>query len=142
MTDLLAEEPGPGEEPLDDRQETSLIEIMVCAVKQAATGEPPVGRGTGRKLQSTKEAKQITDDKAKLTEHFMPVLPNLLGKFLADPEKIGNLMLIPQYFDLELYTTRRQEKVSFLFACFLTQSISFFPQNQLDFFLSFFTSRI
>ena len=29
MTDLLLEEPGPREEPLSDRQEASLIEIMV-----------------------------------------------------------------------------------------------------------------
>jgi hypothetical protein len=29
---------------LDDKQEASLIEIMVCCVKQAATGESPVGR--------------------------------------------------------------------------------------------------
>lgn len=50
MTDLLLEEPGPMEEPLDDRQETSLIEIMVCSIKQAATGEPPVGRGPTRKV--------------------------------------------------------------------------------------------
>ena len=35
---------------LDDRQETSLIEIMVCCVKQAATGESPVGRGPNRKV--------------------------------------------------------------------------------------------
>ena len=33
---------------LDDRQETSLIEIMVCCVKQAATGESPVGRGSAK----------------------------------------------------------------------------------------------
>lgn len=51
MTDLLLEEPGPMEEPLDDRQETSLIEIMVCSIKQAATGEPPVGRGPTRKVR-------------------------------------------------------------------------------------------
>lgn len=44
MTDLLIEENGPQEEPLDDKQETSLIEIMVCAVKQCATGEPPIGK--------------------------------------------------------------------------------------------------
>lgn len=50
MTDLLLEEPGEDEESLDDRQETSLIEIMVCSVKQAATGEPPVGRGPNRKV--------------------------------------------------------------------------------------------
>ena len=38
MTDLLLEEPGPREEPLNDKQEVSLIEIMVCCIKQAATG--------------------------------------------------------------------------------------------------------
>ncbi len=35
---------------MDDRQETSLIEIMVCCVKQSATGEYPVGRGPTRKV--------------------------------------------------------------------------------------------
>ena len=52
MSDLLLEEPGPDEEPLDDRQETSLIEIMSCCIRQAATGEPPVGRGPTRKVLS------------------------------------------------------------------------------------------
>lgn len=60
MTDLLLEEPGAHEEPLDNRQETSLIEIMVCCVKQAATGEAPVGRGPTRKASSLKEMKQVT----------------------------------------------------------------------------------
>lgn len=110
MSDLLIEEPGPQEEPLDDRQETSLIEIMVCCVKQSATGEPPVGRGPNRKQLSAKEAKQVQDDKVKLTEHFIVSLPLLLHKYIADPEKIANLMTIPQYFDLEIYTTSRQEK--------------------------------
>lgn len=50
MTDLLLEEAGPLEEALDDKQETSLIEIMVCAVRQCATGEPPIGRGPTRKV--------------------------------------------------------------------------------------------
>ena len=50
MTDLLLEEPGPSEEQLDDRQETSVIEILVCCIRQAATGEPPVGRGPSRKV--------------------------------------------------------------------------------------------
>lgn len=59
MTDLLLEEPGPHEEPLDNRQETSLIEIMVCCVKQAATGEAPVGRGPTRKVSSLREMKQV-----------------------------------------------------------------------------------
>ncbi|EEC02719.1 cohesin subunit SA-1 [Ixodes scapularis] len=110
MTDLLLEEPGPDEEQLDDRQETSLIEIMVCCTKQAATGEPPVGRGPNRKQMSNKEMKQVADDRVKLTEHFIQALPSLLSKYIADQEKIANLMVLPQYFDLEIYTSSRQEK--------------------------------
>nr|CAD7196855.1 unnamed protein product [Timema douglasi] len=109
MTDLLLEEPGPSEEALDDRQETSLIEIMVCCIKQAATGEPPVGRGPTRKILSAKELKQVQDDKTRLTEHFIQTLPLLLDKYRADPEKLANLLAIPQYFDLDIYTTSRQE---------------------------------
>ena len=64
---------------MDDRQESSLIEIMVCCVKQASTGEYPVGRGPTRKL-TAKEQKQVLDDKTKLTDHFIVVLPQLLAK--------------------------------------------------------------
>lgn len=60
MTDLLLEDPGPQEEPLDNRQETSLIEIMVCCVKQSATGDAPVGRGPNRKISSLREIKQVS----------------------------------------------------------------------------------
>ncbi len=110
MTDLLLEEPGPREEPLEDRQETSLIEIMVCCIKQCATGEPPVGRGPTRKVLSAREIRQVADDKQALTAHFIQTLPPLLRKYLPDAEKIANLLIIPQYFELEIYTTSRQEK--------------------------------
>ncbi|RWS14082.1 cohesin subunit SA-1-like protein [Dinothrombium tinctorium] len=109
MTDLLLEEPGPEEEALDDRQETSLIEIMVCCVKQAATGEPPIGRGPVRKQISTKEAKQVQDDKNRISEHFIQTLPALLDKYKTDPEKIANLMCIPQYFDLSYFTQNQDQ---------------------------------
>ncbi|KAK9879473.1 hypothetical protein WA026_006542 [Henosepilachna vigintioctopunctata] len=109
MTDLLLEEAGPNEEALDNRQETSLIEIMVCCIKQAATGEAPVGRGPTRKISSLREIKQASEDKQKLTEHFIQTLPLLLDKYSADPEKLANLLSIPQYFDLDLYTSGRQE---------------------------------
>ncbi|XP_052800827.1 cohesin subunit SA-2-like isoform X2 [Mya arenaria] len=110
MTDLLLEEPGKGEEALDDKQETSLIEIMVCCVKQAATGESPVGRGSSKQKLTTKEKQSVQDDKTKLTEHYIVALPQLLLKYLMDPEKVSNLLQIPQYFDLEIYTSSRQEK--------------------------------
>jgi len=65
---------------LDDRHETSLIEVMVCSVKQAATGEYPVGRCPTSRRPTTKEARVVSDDKAKLTEHFIVTLPQLLAK--------------------------------------------------------------
>ena len=59
---------------------------------------------------SAKEVKQVQDDKQTLTAHFIQTLPPLLRKYLPDHDKIANLMTIPQYFDLEIYTTSRQEK--------------------------------
>ncbi|XP_053606928.1 cohesin subunit SA-1 isoform X2 [Plodia interpunctella] len=110
MTDLLLEEAGPGEEALDNRQESSLIELMVCCVRQASTGEPPVGRAPRKPLSVSKDqAKLVSDDRARMTTHFIATLPALLDKFGADPEKLANLASIPQYFELELYTTTRQE---------------------------------
>ncbi|NXG11559.1 STAG2 protein, partial [Sakesphorus luctuosus] len=52
MSSLLLEEPLNGEEPLTDRQESALIEIMLCTIRQAAECHPPVGRGTGKRVGS------------------------------------------------------------------------------------------
>ncbi|KAF4795310.1 Cohesin subunit SA-1 [Turdus rufiventris] len=79
MTELLLEEPVQGEEAMSDRQESALIELMVCTIRQAAEAHPPVGRGTGK-------------------------------RYSADAEKVANLLQIPQYFDLEIYSTGRMEK--------------------------------
>lgn len=35
---------------LTDRQETALIEIMLCAIRQACECHPPVGRGSGKRV--------------------------------------------------------------------------------------------
>jgi cohesin complex subunit SA-1/2 len=37
----------------------------------------------------------------------------MLDKYRADPEKLANLLSIPQYFELDIYTTSRQEMVCF-----------------------------
>ena len=57
MTDLLVEECGPGEEDLDDSQETALIILMVASMKQVVMGEYPPGRGpaTGKRVQTAKD---------------------------------------------------------------------------------------
>ncbi|XP_015788951.1 cohesin subunit SA-1 [Tetranychus urticae] len=114
MTDLLLEEPGADEEALDDRHETVLIEIMVCAIKQSATGECPVGRIPSRKQLSNKESKQLFETKSSITKHFIVTLPLLLDKYKTDTEKIANLMTIPQYFDLSHYAQDFEQLESLL----------------------------
>lgn len=47
-----------------------------------------------------------------MTEHFIKTLPALLERYGADAEKLANLLAIPQYFDLNVYTLARQEMVS------------------------------
>ncbi|KAM4724372.1 cohesin subunit SA-1a [Anableps anableps] len=110
MTELLLEEPVQGEEMLSDRQESALIELTVCTIRQAAEAHPPVGRGTGKRVLTAKERKTQIDDKNKLTEHFIMALPMLLSKYQADAEKVANLLQIPQFFDLDVYSAGRMEK--------------------------------
>uniref|UniRef100_A0A8D0AWN7 Cohesin subunit SA n=1 Tax=Sander lucioperca TaxID=283035 RepID=A0A8D0AWN7_SANLU len=110
MTELLLEEAVQGEEVLSDRQESALIELMVCTIRQAAEAHPPVGRGTGKRVLTAKERKTQIDDKNKLTEHFIMALPMLLSKYQADSEKVANLLQIPQFFDLDVYSAGRMEK--------------------------------
>lgn len=61
-----------------------------------------------------KEIKQVQEDKAKLTEHFIKTLPLLLDKYRADADKLVNLLSFPQYFELEMYVKSRQESVSII----------------------------
>uniref|UniRef100_A0A673BZX3 Cohesin subunit SA n=1 Tax=Sphaeramia orbicularis TaxID=375764 RepID=A0A673BZX3_9TELE len=110
MISLLLDDPLPGEEALTDRQETALIEIMLCTVRQAAECHPPVGRGTGKRVMTAKEKKTQLDDRTRMTELFAVALPPLLAKYAVDAEKVTNLLQLPQFFDLEIYTTGRLEK--------------------------------
>ncbi|XP_046705064.1 cohesin subunit SA-2 isoform X2 [Silurus meridionalis] len=110
MISLLLDEPLPGEEALTDRQETALIEIMLCTIRQAAECHPPVGRGTGKRVLTAKEKKTQLDDRTRMTELFSVAMPPLLAKYSIDAEKVTNLLQLPQFFDLEIYTTGRLEK--------------------------------
>lgn len=40
---------------MSDRQESALIELMVCTIRQAAEAHPPVGRGTGKRVSYLNE---------------------------------------------------------------------------------------
>ena len=104
MTDLLLEDPLNAEDQMDDTHERYLVEIISVCVRQAATGEYPIGRKTTthRKL-TIKETKQANDDRVLLTEHFITNLPLLLTKYIADQEKLVYLLQIPTYFDLRYF---------------------------------------
>ena len=115
------------EEMLDDLHERYIVELMTCCVRQAATGEYPVARRgaqhsaggggaatssgtTGGHKMTARELKQLQDDRAALSEHFIVALPDLLDKYVADAEKLVCLLQIPTHFELAQYTLRRQEK--------------------------------
>uniref|UniRef100_A0A8C4MK77 Cohesin subunit SA n=1 Tax=Equus asinus asinus TaxID=83772 RepID=A0A8C4MK77_EQUAS len=102
LTSLLLEK----DQNLGDVQESTLIEILVSSVQQASEGHPPVGRVTGRKGLTPKERKIQANDKVKLTEHLIPLLPQLLAKVeLPHCSASGN------EWHLELFLQQLQEVV-------------------------------
>ncbi|NWX56420.1 STAG2 protein, partial [Promerops cafer] len=110
MTTLLLKNAEEAGEALSDAQESALIEIILATVREAAEGHPPVGRGAAKKILSVKEKKIQLEDCTKITEHFIMVLPQLLAKYSTDAQKVANLLQIPQYYDLDVYSTGHLEK--------------------------------
>ncbi|XP_014107684.1 PREDICTED: cohesin subunit SA-2-like isoform X1 [Pseudopodoces humilis] len=110
MTSLLLKNAEEAGEALSDAQESALIEIILATVREAAEGHPPVGRGAAKKILSVKEKKIQLEDCTKITEHFIMVLPQLLAKYSTDAQKVANLLQIPQYYDLDVYSTGHLEK--------------------------------
>ncbi|NWX13106.1 STAG2 protein, partial [Aegotheles bennettii] len=110
MTTLLLKNAEEGGEALSDAHESALIEIILATVREAAQGHPPVGRGAAKKILSAKEKKIQLEDCTKITEHFIIVLPQLLAKYSTDAQKVANLLQIPQYYDLDVYSTGHLEK--------------------------------
>lgn len=95
---------------LDSNFETKLIEILTCSVVQSATGEPPVGRHIVKKgAPSAKESRDLVEDRQRLTETLIPLIPRLITKFSSDNEKIINLVNIPLHFQLETYLSARMQ---------------------------------
>ncbi|XP_005722879.1 cohesin subunit SA-1 isoform X4 [Pundamilia nyererei] len=86
-------------------EEGVLIELMMCAIRQAAQATPPVGRTQGKKNLSMKDKKIQEQDKRRITTHFIPLLPQLLAKYSADAKNVKLLLKAPLYFDLEMYSS-------------------------------------
>ncbi|XP_048885793.1 cohesin subunit SA-3 isoform X2 [Brienomyrus brachyistius] len=110
MTSLLLQENGQ-DVGLEDEEETALIELMMSAMRQAAEGCPPAGRVPLKKVVSRKDQKIQAQDRQRLTNHFILVLPQLLAKYSPDVQKMTSLLRAPLYFNLEIYSSnRRMEK--------------------------------
>ncbi|XP_060625830.2 cohesin subunit SA-2-like [Anolis sagrei] len=110
MTALLLENTNDHDEALSKAEESALIQIILATIREAAEGHPPAGRAGTRKVLSAKEKKIQVEDCTKITEHFIVALPQLLAKYSTDAEKVINLLQIPQYFYLELYSTEPLDK--------------------------------
>ncbi|KAF1751846.1 hypothetical protein GCK72_018400 [Caenorhabditis remanei] len=106
MADMLLHD----QPPLKPEYEAKIIEILSCSVTQSSTGEPPVGRQSVKKgAPSAKEARDLKEDRARLTEILIPLVPRLLTRFSTDSEKIVNLVNIPLHFQLDMYLSPRMQ---------------------------------
>ncbi|XP_042349536.1 cohesin subunit SA-2 [Plectropomus leopardus] len=104
MTALLLRQAGE-EQGLMYEEEGVLIELMMCAIRQAAQATPPVGRTQNKKILTMKDKKVQEQDRRRITTHFIPLLPQLLAKYSADAGKVSLLLKAPLYFDLEMYNS-------------------------------------
>ncbi|KAM8848274.1 cohesin subunit SA-1 isoform 2-T2 [Synchiropus picturatus] len=83
--------------------ERALIEFMMCCMRQASEASPPVGRAQRKK--GVKDKRIQEKDRRCITNHFIPLLPQLLTKYSADSGIVGLLLKAPLYFDLEMYSS-------------------------------------
>ncbi|XP_073778483.1 cohesin subunit SA-3 isoform X2 [Danio rerio] len=105
MTSLLLQDSS-----LQEQLESALIDIMMCAVRQAAEATPPTARAH-RKSVTARQKRVQAQDQRRISSVFMPVLPQLLAKFSADVGKVSRLLRAPLHFQLEVYgTSGRLEK--------------------------------
>ncbi|KAM4700235.1 cohesin subunit SA-2-like [Discoglossus pictus] len=110
MSSILLQDTCEEEGDSNTTQESLLVELILASVRQAVEGHPPVGRGTARKVLSAKEKKVQQEDCIRITQHFAVMLPLLLAKYSSDPVNLINLLQIPQYFDMEVYTAAYMER--------------------------------
>ncbi|EGT43670.1 CBN-SCC-3 protein [Caenorhabditis brenneri] len=106
MADILLSD----KNEMKSEKETRLIEILSCSIAQSATGEPPVGRVNVKKNAMTaKESRDLIEDRARLTEIMIPLIPRLLTKYSSDDEKIISLISIPLHFQMDMYLSARMQ---------------------------------
>ncbi|XP_057708172.1 cohesin subunit SA-2 isoform X2 [Corythoichthys intestinalis] len=115
ITSLLLQDLSPGT-GFTREEELALVEIVLASVRQASEGPALAGRNGAKKMMSSREKKVQVDDCAKLTQHFLWELSNLMTKFSGRWDIVASLMRIPQYFLPESPEALNTQMVSRLLA--------------------------
>lgn len=116
LTSVLLQDPSSHSQGLTEAEQAVLVEVLVASVRQASEGPALAGRSGAKKVMSAKEKKILSDDCAKLTEHFLMVLPKLLSKFSSCCDVVASLMKIPHYFLPDFLEGENTQAVSSLMA--------------------------
>jgi hypothetical protein len=95
---------------LNNSEETVLIEFMFSAV-QKATGSLVHVLGEKKRVVSRRDREAHEAERHELTESLMDHIGDLLVKYDSDPKKAASLVAIPQFFELELYSELRADKL-------------------------------
>ncbi|XP_074387557.1 cohesin subunit SA-3-like [Zonotrichia albicollis] len=90
-------------------EEKALVEILSCSALRLCQGHPPVGRSLARKV-SPRERREQREERERLSRCLIPVLPQLLQKFSAEPEAVAALLELLQHLELGLFRTARMER--------------------------------
>jgi len=130
---------------LKGREQNVLVRLLVASIKKAA------GQRICPKSKGDPEAKitkvpslptsftndsllflhqsNIEKDLEGITDQFVDKLPELLESFKADHKKIEELVVIPQYINLDAYHVQRRSAVrsSLLILFFRIGSFALFP---------------
>lgn len=95
---------------LRDVDATSLIRLLCSSVKKAV-GERIVPATDNRKQYHNKAQREMFENNRRdITIAMMKNYPHLLRKFMADKDKVPDLVEIILHMNLELYSLKRQEQ--------------------------------
>ncbi len=104
MTELLLED-----DKLDDRNQTTLVKLInVCIQRASGKSICPKTRHESADKNPKKGKATLLANQENLTKHFIKVLPQLLQKFKTEKELVEELVEIPQYFLLDIYSQRHK----------------------------------
>ncbi|XP_071275190.1 cohesin subunit SA-3-like [Agelaius tricolor] len=90
-------------------EEKALVQILSSSALRLCQGHPPVGRGQARKV-SPRERREQRQERGRLSRSLIPVLPQLLQKFSAEPEAVAALLEPLPHLELGLLRTARMER--------------------------------